>query len=168
MTKVEFCQNVCEGLLTIKGIDSILNKSWVLSKHLWKCTYNIRYWLRLQCKSSFARMCMKVYLHHTVLTPSSWTLTSSTSISTSPSTETSITPEPSIVTTMCFTWKDAQLSGAAFHVKYILVTMNGLEAIDVSVSAIGSDDIVFKFCRNVCEGLLATYGIDTIFNNIWV
>jgi hypothetical protein len=44
--------------------------------------------------------------------------------------------------------------------------MNGLEAIHVSVSAIGSGNIFFKFCQNVCEGLLATLGIDAIFNNI--
>ena len=52
------------------------------------------------------------------------------------------TPEPLIVHYSFF--YDAQLSGASFHVKYILVTMNSLEAIHVAVSTIGSGNIFFS------------------------
>ena len=104
-------------------------------------------------------------------------------------TETWIASKPFIVTKMYFTWKDAPDNCALFHKKnysvrwtvleyftfpsmstwkYHLVTMNGLKVIHVSASTIDSGNIFFEFWQNVCEGLLTTYGIDAIFNNIWV
>ena len=53
-------------------------------------------------------------------------------------TETWIASKPFIVTEMYFTWKDAPDNCASFHVKYILVPMDGSGVIDVSVDV---DDV---------------------------
>ena len=70
-TIFEFCQNVCEGLLTTYSIDSNFNIGWSFSECVWRCTYNIWHWLCLQQKSGFVRMYLKVYLQNMALPPSS-------------------------------------------------------------------------------------------------
>ena len=59
-------------------------------------------------------------------------------------TETSIASKPFIVTKMYFTWKAAPDNCATFHVKHIVVTMDGSGVIDVSVDGdvdIDVDDV---------------------------
>ena len=53
---VNFCQNIYKGLLTKYGIEFIFVISQLLSECMWRCTYNILYWLLLWHKSTFVKM----------------------------------------------------------------------------------------------------------------
>ena len=164
-TKFEFCQNVSEGLLTTYSIDSNFNIGWSFSECVWRSAYNIWHWLCLQQMLIFFRMYVKVYFQHMALPPSSTTFEFCQHVCVDLLTTNgidSIFHRGQVLSE--WLWR------TTFNIRYWQHLWQKSSCVRMSVKAYLQYKVLtlfwtkVEFCQNVCERVLTTYGIGSVFN----